>query len=489
MYVPIRGKSNDVTKMYVPLEEGITANVIKGYCPKNGMGELFFRGWKNESTLPFDFFKGAAVIHEGKIHILGGENNPRAHYAWDAETNTWSRMSYLPYDFIFGSAASYKGRIHIFGQEGGWNTQHYLWDSEYPNVWVQAQNTPYAFFNNNNAQIYNDKISLVSSGYGSYSQFRYIQQWDDQAWTSFYNNPSANSYANSAVYKGMIYLLGNSGTGGTNYQTWDGSTFSGMVKLPNYTFRNGYALTYKNRIHLLGNGASSNSKNHYSFDGTTLRKESRLPCRFNLCPAVVYKNRIHILGSPDDRRAHFSWGKSYLIGEYTPGQNYTLDVPLNWEVDEFIYDAIEKYIAKNKDYTESPEIFEQLIANIDNIVDYFVSYKGNRRGLAIKFQTGIAYQKLWMLNIKVQYVDTPMDLLIVDKHTENGETYYTTNPFVAAAFTGEPAYDATIWMDTPMEYSIDDTGMNVSNIGYKFDYFSNYGFYDLNASNLGMFEN
>ena len=284
MYVPIRGKSNDVTKMYVPLEEGITANVIKGYCPKNGMGELFFRGWKNESILPFDFYKGAAVIHEGKIHILGGENNPRAHYAWNESTNTWSSKSTLPYDFILGSAASYKGRIHIFGKEGGWNNQHYAWDDD--NGWVQATSTPYAFFYNNNAPVFNNKICLVSSGYGSYSQFRYIQQWDDQVWSSVINSNN-NSWANSAVYKGMIYLLGNSGTGGTNYQTWDGSTFSGLFTLPNYSFRNGYALTYKNRIHLLGNGASSASKNHYSFDGTTLRKESRLPCRFNLCPAVV----------------------------------------------------------------------------------------------------------------------------------------------------------------------------------------------------------
>ena len=478
-YDSAKSKSRYVNQIYLP--EGAT---IKGYCSEKGVSKLFFRPWTKESELPLDFYRGAVVIYEGKIHILGGNTNPTMHYSWDDETNEWSEESVIPYDFDYGSACVYKGRIHIFGKGDNWQYQHYAWDGS---SWMQLTNTPYAFFYNNNAQVYHDKACLVSSGFGSYSQFRFIQQWDDTSWVSALN-PNNNSYSNSAVYKGLIWLLGNSGSAGTNYQTWDGTTFSSLKNL-GYTFYRGYSLPYKYRIHLLG--GTSGARRHYSFDGNTIRKESELPYDFSRSPAVVYKGRIHIFGGPNNQRAHYSWGKSYKVGTYFDiGKTYTINVPSDWDVAEFIHEAIERYIVKNKDYTQSPEIFSQLRSNMDTIIEYLTSFADGRRGVAIKFEPGVAYQKMWLLSIYVQYIDDTQSVRIDSKEGEGDDKYSDTYPFVAGAFTGEPAYFARLHMGgLPIDYGTYDTGINGANIGYKYTYYSNYGFYSLDAANIGMYEN
>ena len=477
-YASAKGKSRYVNQIYLPEE-----TTVKGYCSEGGVSKLFFRPWQRESELPVDFYRGAAVIYEGKIHILGGNSNPTAHYSWDEEANEWNEESVIPYDFDYGSACVYKGRIHIFGKGDNWQYQHYAWDG---NSWAQLTNTPYAFFYNNNAQVYHDKACLVSSGFGGYSQFRYIQQWDDTSWISALN-PDGNSWSNSAVYKGLIFLLGNSGSAGTNYQTWNGTTFSSLKSL-GFTFYRGYSLPYKYRIHLLG--GTSGARRHYSFDGNTIRKESEMPYDFSLSPAVVYKGRIHVFGGPNNKRAHYSWGKYYRVGSYFEvGETYTINIPNDWDVEEFIHEAIERFIEKNKDYTESMDIFNQLRANMDDIIEYLASFKNDRRGLAIKFETETAHQKLWDLTIKVQYVDDSQTVEIRSEHGEDDDRYYTVYPYIANAATDEPSYDVAIHMSgAPIDYTSDAAGIDVDNIGFRFEQ-APEGYHSLTTTNLGMFEN
>ena len=182
----------------------------------------------------------------------------------------------------------------------------------------------------------------------------------------------------------------------------------------------------------------------------------------------------------------FTCTRGWVLPDFTPSQSYTLNA--TWDVENFIYNTIQKYIEKNVSYTQSPEIFTQLKENMSAIVSYLASFKGNRSGVAIKFSSGIAYQKLWTLYIVVQYLDTPKTLAIIDKQTKNGATYYTTNPFVVGAYTGEPAYEVSISMNSQISYQTITTGTNVNNIGYRWDYYSDYGFYELHTTNLGMVE-
>ncbi len=321
LYLGINDTAANIKDIYVGVN-GKARRVIRGYVGVNGKARPFWgKFWDYISTLPFDCYQSAAVVYNGRIHILGGANNPRIHYSWDESTDTWHKESDLPYDFINGGAAVYNGYIHIFGTTG-WSNQHYKWGGE---NWILLTSTPYAFNNLNNAQIFLNKVCLVSSGYGHYSQFRYIQQWDDDTgWTAALI-PNNNSFGNSCVYKNKIYLLGNSGTAGTEYETWDGVNFSGMIRLPNHQFRGGYALRYHDRIQLIG-GIDGKQRRHYSFDGeNNIREESHLPFDFYYSPAVVYKKRLHIFG-----KSHYQYLKDDYNTESPFFKNDTGQVCTGW---------------------------------------------------------------------------------------------------------------------------------------------------------------
>lgn len=494
--------SREVKKFYVPYltnDQLLSKKVIKAYCSvvRNGehVSRLFYEaggsteGWRQETNIPYTFRLGSAVVFNNKIHLLGGENITRYHYTFDG--STWTRETDLPFDFYNGSAIAFGGKIHCFGGNGT-ESQYYTYDgstwtheTDLPDTWTGAFSHHYFRIQGlNHATIYNGKLTLACSNFDSNGDWRHIATLNNGSWSVNWNVLGDSIMYSAVGYNNLIYLLGDSGTGGTKYNTWNGSSQSAYSPLP-YQFQYGYALEYKGNIHILG--GSRDSKKHYSFDGTTFTAKADIPYNgFSNCPAVVYNDRIHIFGSSTN---HWSFGKEshWVLPDYTPQQTYTLDA--TWDVEEFITDAINKWVKKNENYTQSPEIFSQISANMATIVSYLSSFKGNRTGVAIKFATGIAYEKLWMLTIQVQYVNTPMSLLITNKQTASGETYYKTQPFVAAAYIGEPSYDVVIHMGgLPIDYTSTSTGTNVNNIGYRYDYFSNYGFYELIATNVGMVE-
>lgn len=88
--------------------------------------------WNNESTLPYNFNYGAAVVYDDTIHILGGLEGKRKHYKLDTSTNKWVLVSTLPYNFFNGAALVKDNMIHIFGgdfdEDGTYATKHYMWN-------------------------------------------------------------------------------------------------------------------------------------------------------------------------------------------------------------------------------------------------------------------------------------------------------------------------------------------------------------------------
>ena len=290
---------------------GDARRIIRGYIgDEQQKARKFYNAWVTESPLPFDFFQGAAVvvgdIANARLHIMGGSLNPRAHYSWDG--TRWQSESTLPYDFVLGSAIVYGGRIHIFGSNNNSNLySHYSFSG---GEWRQEIGNPVYFFGFENAVIFNGKLCLVSSYWGSYSQFRYICEYDDEndAWITHFNNKSANAYASGVSDGSVIYMLGGTGNGGACYQTWDGQEFSDVKLLP-YSFTGSYVIVYKGDMHVLGT-ASGNGKMHCIFDkNDSCTRIASLPKRKYYCPAVVFNGKIHLLGGIDDDsyRDHYSW--------------------------------------------------------------------------------------------------------------------------------------------------------------------------------------
>lgn len=298
---------NNKARLIKDIEVGVNnkaRRVIRGYVgDENGKAQRWYRAWVTEEDLPFDFYQGAAVIYGNRIHILGGERQPRKHYSWNGYS--WREESTLPYDFVYGSAISYEGEIHLFGGTSAMNA-HYSWDGE---EWHQRAGTPHYFYLNNNAVMFDHKARLCSSGFGLYSQWGYIDTLNaDGTWTSTWGVGA--SFPAAVTYDRKIHMFPSSGDG-KGHRTWDGTNFEWDVPIP-YNSNGGNVIAYNGRIHVIG-AINGNQHMHYTFDGEKWERIASYPKNIYICAAVVYKNKIHMLGgtNADDYRRHYSWEEDF----------------------------------------------------------------------------------------------------------------------------------------------------------------------------------
>ena len=283
---------------------------MSGYI---GTGEYYPN--KSESTLPYEFEEGSAVVYNNKIHILGGYafTSNTKHYSWDG--TSWAEESTLPYEFESSSAVVYNGKIHILGSgRGGVKTNHYSWNGS---SWVSESTLPYDF--NGCAVVYNNKIHILGGGTNNETYTSHYS-WNGSSWISESTLPFGSG--TPVVYNNKIHLLGGWGTE-TNHYSWNGSLWVSESTLPYPLFSSGKgaAIVYENKIHLLGGPIIGvfhgddidNSTNHFSYNGTTWTQESDLPYKFLDEPAsaVIYNDRIHILGSSysGNEQKHYSLEK------------------------------------------------------------------------------------------------------------------------------------------------------------------------------------
>ena len=72
--------------------------------------------WGSVMTdLPYNFEYGSAVVYNGEIHILGGNEGTIKHYKWSG--SSWTRVSTLPYNFAHSSSIVYDKSIYIIGSK------------------------------------------------------------------------------------------------------------------------------------------------------------------------------------------------------------------------------------------------------------------------------------------------------------------------------------------------------------------------------------
>lgn len=161
-----------------------------------------------QSTIPYNFNNGSAVVLDGEIHILGSKNDGcmMSHYKWDGFS--WTEVSTLPYNFYSGSVIILNEEIHILGGIGG-ATKHYKWDGS---SWTEVSTLPYRFL-----------------------------------------------YGSAVVLDGEIHIFGGT-YDSTNHYAWNGSSWIEIPAL-SYNFNYGSAVVLDEEIHILGGSKSMQS--HY----------------------------------------------------------------------------------------------------------------------------------------------------------------------------------------------------------------------------------
>lgn len=309
--VGVNSKAQELIGGWVGVN-GKARRIVGGWVGVNGKARPIWSasGWRREDDIPYNFYQGVAVVYQGKVHLIGGAESQTFHYSWDG-TN-WTQESTLPHNCILTGAISWKGKLYIFGS----NTSRtydvravYSWDGY---QWTQEADIPITFHGINRTHIWGGDIHLIGSDYDRYSMWAYDSVFDGSQWI---RNTTGVSFYSTVLFNDVIYMLGDTGSGGNKWAIYDGSSVTPSADWGNlpYAFIRGFALRYGDKIHMLGSnyahGVNDYRKNHYVFDGTNFTKKSVMPYNFYYAPAVVYKNRIHIFGGDNNRTEHWSYGE------------------------------------------------------------------------------------------------------------------------------------------------------------------------------------
>lgn len=218
--------------------------------------------WTQSVSIPYDFYGGAIVVYNNKIHILGGSSRKSNHYSFDGVS--WVSEGSLPYDFYYG-----------------------------------------------NAVVYDNKIHLLGSGNNSPNTKRYHYSWDGTSWSAETSIPFEFHSGNAVVYNNKIHVMGGTKNKTAHY-SWNGTSWSAETSLP-FDFAGGTqnVVVYDNKIHILGGSQTSTA--HYSLNGNSWTQESTLPYQFYYGSAIIFNNKIHIFGGYQNVNNHYSWdGNSWI---------------------------------------------------------------------------------------------------------------------------------------------------------------------------------
>lgn len=189
------------------------------------------RRWSEGPPLPAPRGGAAAVVLDGRIHVLGGGNNESTlalHSVLDPSTGTWSEAAPLPRAEGSPAAVVRDGKILAIGGRSGFSdhgsTYVYLPAKD---KWTKGPGIPPR--GTAGATVWHDSIYL----FGGESQKKAAVLNDvfklgprAKAWERVGVMPVARNYARAVVYRRRIYVVGGSTIAGNSH----GATGSRIVE-------------------------------------------------------------------------------------------------------------------------------------------------------------------------------------------------------------------------------------------------------------------
>lgn len=262
--------------------------------------------WTEESELPFNLtMDNRAVVYDEKIHVLGWKSGLDAHYSWDG--TSWEQESELPYNLYGGCVATYNNKIHIIGgyDEWGYSKKHRVWDGT---SWEEEVDVPYLIGQDSLCVIFNGKLRILAgSSVAPYKKdpgsAYYHYSWDDFIWAREldldFSQPSKAVVCDNKLF---IYEY-------NNYKSYLNlnNVWTKISKVTPYNVEGASMINYHDQINLLG-GDQLRGQNVWN--ATENRwQEIKLPNLkdFYNGSAIIFDNKIHILGGTVDPRMHYSW--------------------------------------------------------------------------------------------------------------------------------------------------------------------------------------
>jgi N-acetylneuraminic acid mutarotase len=187
--------------------------------------------WTDAAPLPAPRGGHAAVVMNGRIHVLGGGNSISTisdHSVYDPQANAWTDGAPLPRSLGSPAAVVLGTTLYSIGGRSGPNDfgDVYLYDSSTrtwtPGASIDPRGTGGAA-----------AIGTSIYYFGGESQARSVVLDDSlrldagaKTWVADTRMPTARSFARAVVFKGRVYVIGGSSTYGRSHA----SPGSGVVE-------------------------------------------------------------------------------------------------------------------------------------------------------------------------------------------------------------------------------------------------------------------
>jgi N-acetylneuraminic acid mutarotase len=175
--------------------------------------------WSEAAPLPAPRGGHAAVVLDGRIHVLGGGNDVSTlalHSVYDPATNTWSSAAPLPRSEGSPAAVVLGGKIYAIGGRSGFDDygDTFVYEPA-TNSWSRGPHLPPR--GTAGAAVWHGSIYVFggeSQRTGRVLADVYRLAPGGTAWQRVGRMPKARNYARAVVYRNRIYVVGGSTAAG-----------------------------------------------------------------------------------------------------------------------------------------------------------------------------------------------------------------------------------------------------------------------------------
>ena len=231
-----------------------------------------------------------AVVHQGRLHVLGGQAGDLRKDVWSLVSNRWGELADNA-DWSarwFHQAVSHNGRLYVLGGSDGNNYLSDVWSSTDGQNWVEET-----------------------------AAADWSARWAHQA----------------VSHNGRLYVLGGFGGGGRINDVWssvDGQSWRQETAAADWTGRWYHqAVSHHGRLYVLGGQDNSGNQNDVwsSADGKSWRQEKANNGIGWLArqrhQVVSYKGRLYVLGGYDSGNQNDVWSSA-------DGQSWSQEPAADW---------------------------------------------------------------------------------------------------------------------------------------------------------------
>jgi N-acetylneuraminic acid mutarotase len=180
------------------------------------------KSWSEAAPLPAPRGGHAAVVLDGRIHVIGGGNSQSTiddHNVYDPKANAWSAKAKLPRSMGSPAAVVVNGRLYSIGGRSGPGDfgDVYVYDPKAdawrPGPSIEPRGTGGAAFIGNNIYYFGGESQKARKVLGD------VLRLDpaEAKWTAVTPMPTPRNFARTVIFKGAAYVIGGSTEYGSSH--------------------------------------------------------------------------------------------------------------------------------------------------------------------------------------------------------------------------------------------------------------------------------